>query len=110
VSNFSGEQDWFGFREELAQMLQSKHLKILVLSMALTGSSAMFALASQTDQSAKQDMKDAGNSTKNAAKDTGSATKKTAKKTGHAVKKATNKSAKKTKEGAQKVEDKTQPK
>ena len=51
--------------------------------------------------SAKQDIKDAGHETKQAAKDTGHATKKTAKKTGHTVKKGTHKAAKK-------VEDKTQ--
>ena len=84
----------------------------IFLFAALVGSS--FALLqSQEDQSAKQDMKDAGHATKNAAKDTGRATKKTAKKTGHAVKrttkKATYKTAQKTKEGAQKVEDKTNP-
>jgi len=63
--------------------------------------------------SAKQDMKDAGHETKNAAKDVGHATKKTVKKTGHTVKKgtkkATHKAAHKTEEGAQKVEDKTAP-
>ncbi len=52
--------------------------------------------------SAKQDMKDAGHETKQAAKDTGHATKKTAKKAGHKVKKGTHKAAKK-------VEDKTAP-
>src|SRR6201987_2713621 len=59
--------------------------------------------------SAKQDMKDAGHETKQAAKDTGHATKKTAKKAGHKVKKGTHKAAQKTEEGAQKVEDKTSP-
>ena len=52
--------------------------------------------------SAKQDMKDAGHETKQAAKDTGHATKKAAKKAGHKVKKGTHKAAKK-------VEDKTAP-
>ena len=41
--------------------------------------------------SAKQDMKDAGHETKQAAKDAGHATKTTAKKTGHTVKKDTKK-------------------
>jgi hypothetical protein len=59
--------------------------------------------------SAKQDMKDAGHETKDAAKDVGHATKKTAKKAGHKVKKGTHKAARKTEEGAQKVEDKTNP-
>jgi Ni/Co efflux regulator RcnB len=81
-----------------------------VLLAALTGSS--FAMPhAMPQQSAGEDMKDAGNATKDAAKDTGRATKKTAKKTGHAVKKTTkkvvHKGAKKTKEGADKVEDKT---
>jgi len=51
--------------------------------------------------SAKQDIKDAGHETKQAAKDTGHATKKTAKKAGHQVKKDTHKAA-------HKVEEKTQ--
>jgi hypothetical protein len=63
--------------------------------------------------SAKQDMKDAGHETKQAAKDTGHATKTTAKKTGHTVekdtKKVTHKAAQKTEQGARKVEDKTAP-
>lgn len=80
---------------------------IFLLSFAIATTGTLLA---QTDQSAKQDMKDAGNATKSAAKDTGKATKKTAKQTGHAAKKATNKTARKTKEGSQKVEDKTQPK
>ena len=58
---------------------------------------------------AKQDMKDAGHETKQAAKDTGHATKKTAHKAGHKVKKGTNKAAQKTEHGAQRVEDKTSP-
>jgi DNA mismatch repair protein MutH len=57
--------------------------------------------ASFAQDSAKQDMKDAGHETKEAAKDTGHATKKTAKKAGHKVKRGTHKAAKK-------VEDKTQ--
>lgn len=65
-----------------------------------------FAQATDTttphDNSAKQDMKDAGHDTKMAAK-----------KSGHAVKKGTkkgvHKTAKKTKHGAEKVEDKTAP-
>lgn len=65
------------------------------------------------DQSAKQDMKDAGHATKTAAKKTGQATETAAKKTGHAVKKTTkkvvHKGAHETKEGASKVEDKTTP-
>src|ERR1041385_8972814 len=69
-------------------MFQNKCIPTLLLSIALCGP----ALAMPTqDQSASQDMKDAGHETKNAAKDAGRATKKTAKKTGHAVKKTTKK-------------------
>jgi hypothetical protein len=64
---------------------------------------------SLAQDSAKQDMKDAGHEAKQAAKDTGRATKKTAKKTGQAAKEGTHKAAHKTEEGAQKVEDKTKP-
>jgi hypothetical protein len=79
---------------------------MLVLLAGLMG--AAFA-----QDSAKQDMKDAGHETKEAAKDAGKATKKTAKKSGQTIKKdtkkATHKAAKKTDEGAKKVEDKTKP-
>jgi len=68
-----------------------------------------FAGASFAQDSAKQDVKDAGHETKQAAQDVGRATKKTAKKTGHTVKKGTNKAAQKTEQGAKKVEDKTKP-
>jgi len=92
-------------------MFLRKSLPIFFLSIAMA--SACFAMRPQDDQSAKQDIKDAGHSTKDAAKDTGRATKKTAKKTGHTVKKDSkkiiHKSAQKTGEGAQKVEDKTEP-
>lgn len=86
--------------------LKNRLVLSTVLLAALTSSS--FAMP---QQSAGEDMKDAGNATKDAAKDTGRATKKAAKKTGHAVKKTTKRvvhqGAKKTKEGADKVEDKT---
>jgi hypothetical protein len=97
------------FQKPLGAIMLKKFVSVVAVSCAL-GISAL-ALP-QADQSAKQDMKDAGHATKQAAKDTGSATKKTAKKTGHEVKKdtkkATNKTAAETKKGAQKVEDKTQ--
>jgi hypothetical protein len=93
------------------RVFKSTSLAIFLFA-AMVGSSLALP-QSQEDQSAKQDMKDAGHATKDAAKDTGRATKKTAKKTGHAVKhttkKATHKTAQKTREGAQKVEDKTNP-
>ena len=69
-----------------------------------TGASLLAA-----QDSATQDMKDAGHETKNAAKDTGRATKKVAKKTKRTVKKGTHKAAEKTQEGAEKVKDKTDP-
>jgi hypothetical protein len=63
----------------------------------------------KAQETAGQDLKDAGHDTKQAAKKTGRATKKTAKKTGHAIKKGTNKAADKTEDGARKVKDKTDP-
>jgi hypothetical protein len=63
----------------------------------------------KAQETAGQDLKDAGHDTKQAAKKTGTATKKTAKKTGHAIKKGTNKAADKTEDGARKVKDKTDP-
>jgi hypothetical protein len=65
------------------------------------------ALPAYQDQSAGQDMKDAGHETKNAAKDVGSGTKKGAKKTGHAAKKGVHKAASATEKGADKAADKT---
>jgi ABC-type nickel/cobalt efflux system permease component RcnA len=69
----------------------------------------LLGVLSFAQDSAKQDMKDAGHETKQAAKDAGHATKKTAQKAGHKVKKGTHKAAQKTEEGARKVEDKTSP-
>lgn len=80
-------------------------MKTAFLSIALliAGSSAIPAY----QESAGQDMKQAGTDTKNAAKDFGHGTKKAAKKSGHAVKKGTHKAASETAKGANKVEDKT---
>ena len=50
-------------------LARRQYIPIVLLSAALTGTG--FALPPQADQSAKQDMKDAGHSTKDAAKDTG---------------------------------------
>ncbi len=87
-----------------------KYLPHCALLIALAGTSV--ALPVQPDDTAKQDVKDAGHSTKDAAKDTGRATKKGAKATGHAIthtsKKIAHKGAQKTGEGAKKVENKTQ--
>ena len=74
-----------------------KH-RIAAIGVAL---SLLLGVSAFAQESAKQDMKDAGHETKQAAKDTGHATKKTAKKAGHKTKKTVHK-------GAQKVEDKTQ--
>jgi hypothetical protein len=90
---------------------QEKKVKSFITWMGLS-LVLLFGMAFAQD-SAKQDMKDAGHETKDAAKDVGHATKTTAKKTGHKVKKgtkkATHKAAEKTDEGARKVEDKTAP-
>jgi uncharacterized protein (UPF0333 family) len=72
-------------------MFLRKYISIAVLFVAITGTS--FAIPSQADQGAKQDMKNAGRSTKEAAKDVARATKKTAKRTSHKVKKTTKKAA-----------------
>lgn len=61
---------------------------------------ALGAMAQPSDQSPKQDMKDAGHDTKNAAK-------KTARSVKHGTKKVVHKSARATRKGADKVEDKT---
>ena len=75
-------------------------LGTLTLALVLAGG---WTLASgQNDQSASQDMRDAGHSTKRAAKKTGHKVKKT-------VKKGAHKSAKKVDQGARKVEEKTEP-
>lgn len=96
--HFSRVND-FNFQENNVK----RFLTCMAASLAL-----LLGVASAQD-SAKQDMKDAGHETKQAAKDTGHATKKTAKKAGHNVKKGAHKAAHKTEEGAQKVEDKTAP-
>ena len=72
----------------------------IVLLIGMAGSS--LASPQTSDQSATQDMKDAGHSTKQAAKKTGRKAKRKAKRAAH-------KAARKTKEGAEKVEDKTAP-
>ena len=83
-------------------------LLFLVLALAMCGGisiaqdTAPTAPASQSDQGAGQDMKNAGHSTKKA-------TKKTYHKTKKGVKKGTHKAAQKTSEGADKVQDKTTP-
>src|SRR5438552_3921955 len=109
----------------------SKHFFGLILLVAVT--STLFAVP---QQSAKQDVNDAGHDTKQPAKDAGHGTKQAAKgvghgtkhaathtgravrtgtnKTGHGIKKTSKSAAHKTvhttKVGAQKVEGKTQPK
>jgi len=72
----------------------------IVLFAAVAGSS--LASPQTSDQSATQDMKDAGHSTKQATKKTGRRAKRKTKRAAH-------KAARKTREGAEKVEDKTSP-
>ena len=72
----------------------------IALPMFLLGALASGSFA---QDSAKDDIKDAGHDTKEAAKDTGRAVKKTTKKTVHATKKGVHKTAKKV---ANKTEDK----
>ncbi|MBI2816663.1 MAG: hypothetical protein HYX72_06965 [Acidobacteria bacterium] len=76
---------------------------MLLLSFAVAGFSfpqATTTTETPRDQSAKEDVKDAGRDAKNAAKKTGRAVKKTAKK-------GTHKAAKKTRQGAEKIEEST---
>ncbi len=90
----------------------------IATTLLLVGALGMGVAVAQ--DSAKQDMKDAGHATKTAAKDTGHATATGAKDVGHATatgakdvghgtKKVVNKGASKTEEGAGKVKDKTTP-
>ncbi|HEY6464641.1 MAG TPA: hypothetical protein VIY69_01540 [Candidatus Acidoferrales bacterium] len=79
----------------------------VLASFMLAAPTFVFAQDTTTQNTPKQDAKNAGHETKNAAKDTGNAVKGTAQKGGHAVKKGTNKAASKTQEGAQKVKNKT---
>ena len=87
-------------------------LKCSTKSMILKSFGLMILLASLSvvnglAQTAKDDIKDAGQDIKQAGKSTGSAAKKTAKATKKTVKKGVNKAAEKTEEGANKVEEKT---
>jgi hypothetical protein len=86
------------------------------IAMLLTGGVLSLGLmlgAAAAQESASQDMKNAGHETKNAAKDVGHGTATAAKKTGTATKNTTkkvvHKGAQKTDEGATKVEGKTEP-
>ena len=88
-------------------LIQENNVKRWIAGMGL--SLVLLLGVGWAQNTAKQDMKDAGHETKQAAKDTGHATKKTAHKAGHKVKKGTNKAAHKTEHGAQRVEDKTSP-
>jgi hypothetical protein len=90
-----------------------KQLSILLMAAfgAISLAAAPVAQNDQNNDSAKQDMKEAGHATKKAAKKTGKGvkdgTKKAAKKTKHGVKKGTNKAANEVEKGADKVERKT---
>jgi hypothetical protein len=81
--------------------LNWKIIRLLVLIFGLVGI-ASAQTSSQSDQSVKSDVKDAGRSTKRATTKTGHKIKR-------GTKRATHKTARKTRQGAQKVEDKTQP-
>lgn len=83
--------------------LNWKSIRLLVLVLGLVGTAfARPQSSSQSDQSVKDDMKDAGHSTKRATTKTGHKVKK-------GTKKAAHKTARKTRQGAQKAEEKTQP-
>ena len=86
---------------------------LLALFGALSLAAAPAGQSDQSNDSAKQDMKDAGHATKEAAKKTGKGikdgTKKVAKKTTHVAKKGVNKTASVTEKGAGKVEPKNRP-
>ena len=81
-------------------------MKTALFSLALLIGSSSGLPAYQ--QSAGQDVKDAGTDTKNAAKSAGRATKKGATKSTHAVKKGVHKTATATEKGVGKVAGKTQ--
>jgi hypothetical protein len=78
-----------------------------MFALLLFSTPALIGAQDSGQDSAKQDVKTAGQDTKDAAKKTGNATKKTAKKAGSAVKKGTNKAAGETEKGAQDLKDKT---
>ncbi len=84
-----------------------------IFSATIIGAMAL-SLSAFAQDSAKQDMKDAGHETKQAAKDVGHGTAKATKKTGRAIKHGTKKvvhgAASGTEKGAAKLEDKTAPK
>ena len=75
---------------------------VLIGTIAAFGLTGIFA-----QESAKQDIKNAGSETKQAGKDVGRATKKGAHKTTHAVKRGVHKGASATERGASKVKNKT---
>jgi hypothetical protein len=81
------------------------------LSMTKTVLASLFAtlslIGSLEAQTAKADMKEAGQDAKQSAKSAGRAAKKSGSAAKKSSKKAVHKSAKKVKEGADKVEDKT---
>ena len=92
---------------EALTLIQENNVKQWIAGTGL--SLAVLLGGGWAQETARQDMKDAGHETKQAAKDTGHATKKTDHKAGHKVKKGTNRAAQKTEHGARKVEDKTSP-
>ena len=93
-----------------------KALKTLALTTAaaIFGATLLLTPAAFAQDSAKQDMKDAGHDTKQAVKKTGhgiaKGTKTAARKTKNGTKKVVHGAAHGTKKAADKVEDKTDPK
>jgi ABC-type lipoprotein release transport system permease subunit len=94
----SVERHWAFKCSTNGMILKSFGLMILLVSLSVVNGLA---------QTAKDDIKGAGQDIKQAGKSTGSAAKKTAKATKKTVKKGVNKTAEKTAEGADRVEQKT---
>jgi hypothetical protein len=96
LEGLPSRESTFGKGSSMRKMLGSLTLACLL---AIPGTKVVLC---QSDQSVKDDVKDAGHATKKAAK-------KTAKKTKKETKKAVNKSAEATEKGADKVKEKTKP-
>src|SRR5665213_279919 len=81
-------------------------MHVLKIGGVVFAATMFFATGTFAQDSAKQDMKDAGHHTKVAAKDTGHATKVAAKHTAHETKKVTKKTATGTRNVGRRAEDK----
>jgi len=103
MSNTGEQSPWVYWTLECSQQCMTTKgfwVKIVLAGLSL----AAVAMA----QTAKDDIKGAGQDIKEAGKATGSAAKKTGRATKKTVKKGVNKAAEKTEEGANKVKQKTQ--